>query len=94
LHYESRSGSVEGVKDGILLEVGFDTVTPNNPLTVTSCAYEKAVQQKAAVIDNRAVDIACYRVGYTFVEKLQTIATKFRQEREDKIKKQNLMRQY
>ena len=46
LHYESRSGSVYGVKDGILLEVGFDTVTPNNPLTVTSWAYEKAVQQK------------------------------------------------
>ena len=94
MHYESRSGSVEGVKDGILLEVGFDTVTPNNPLTVTPWAYEKAVQQKAAVIDNRAVDIACYHVGYTFVEKLQTIATKFRQEREDKIERQNLMRQY
>lgn len=38
--------------------------------------------------------IACYHIGYTFVEKLQTIATKFRQEKEDKEERQNLMRQY
>jgi hypothetical protein len=54
----------------------------------------KAIQQKVGIIDNRAVDIACYHIGYTFVEKLQTIATKFRQEQEDKEERQNLMRQY
>lgn len=94
LHYESIMETIEGVKEGILLEVGFDTVTPNNPLTISSWAYEKAIQQKVDIIDNRAVDIACYHIGYTFVEKLQTIATKFRQEQEDKIERQNLMRQY
>ncbi|MDR6845584.1 nucleotidyl transferase AbiEii/AbiGii toxin family protein [Flavobacterium granuli] len=94
LHYESMTEVIEGVKEGILLEVGFDTVTPNNPLTISSWAYEKAILQKVDIIDNRAVGIACYHIGYTFVEKLQTIATKFRQEQEDKVERQNLMRQY
>lgn len=94
LHYKSTAEAIEGVKEGILLEVGFDTVTPNNPLTVSSWAYDKAVQQGVDIIDNRAIDIACYHIGYTFVEKLQTIATKFRQEQEDKEERQNLMRQY
>lgn len=92
--YESKNNSIEGVKEGILLEVGFDSVAPNNPVTISSWAYDKAVQQGVEVIDNRAVDIACYHIGYTFVEKLQTIATKFRQEQEDKKERQNLMRQY
>jgi predicted nucleotidyltransferase component of viral defense system len=94
LSYESKNNSIEGVKEGILLEVGFDSVAPNNPVTISSWAYDKAVQQGVEVIDNRAVDIACYHIGYTFVEKLQTIATKFRQEQEDKKERQNLMRQY
>lgn len=94
LLYESKNNLIEGVKEGILLEVGFDSVAPNNPVTISSWAYDKAVQQGVEVIDNRAVDIACYHIGYTFVEKLQTIATKFRQELEDKKERQNLMRQY
>lgn len=94
LHYENRNEIIEGVKEGILLEVGFDTVTPNIPIKISSWAYEKAIQQKISIIDNRAIDIICYHPGYTFVEKLQTIATKFRQEQEEKVEKQNLMRQY
>lgn len=94
LHYDSKTDTIDGVKEGILLEVGFDTVTPNNPLTISSWAYDKAVQQGVDIVDNRAVNIACYHIGYTFVEKLQTIATKFRQEQEDKEERQNLMRQY
>jgi hypothetical protein len=94
LYYESVAKSIEGVKDGILLEVGFDTVTPNNPLTISSWAYDRAIKQGVDIIDNRAVDIACYHIGYTFVEKLQTIATKFRQEQQDQKERQNLMRQY
>lgn len=94
LYYESVTKSIEGVKDGILLEVGFDTVTPNNPLTISSWAYDRAIKQGVDIIDNRAVDIACYNIGYTFVEKLQTIATKFRQEQQDQKERQNLMRQY
>lgn len=40
------------------------------------------------------MDIACYHPGYTFVEKLQTVATKFRLEQETREERQNLMRQY
>lgn len=94
LHYKSIAEAVEGIKEGIVLEAGFDTVTPNNPITISSWAYDKAVQQEVDIIDNRAVDIACYHIGYTFVEKLQTIATKFRQEQDDHEERQNLMRQY
>jgi hypothetical protein len=46
LHYESMTETIEGVKEGILLEVGFDTVTPNNPLTISSWAYEKQYSKK------------------------------------------------
>ncbi len=94
LQYESVAKSIIGVKEGILLEVGFDTVTPNNPLTISSWAYDKAIQQGVDIVDNRAIAISCYHIGYTFVEKLQTMATKFRLEQEDKIERQNLMRQY
>lgn len=94
LIYTSYTEVIEGVKEGILLEAGFDTVTPNNKLTISSWAYDKAISQNVSIIDNRAIDIACYHPGYTFVEKLQTIATKFRQEQESGIEKPNLMRQY
>ncbi|HTN45525.1 MAG TPA: nucleotidyl transferase AbiEii/AbiGii toxin family protein [Flavipsychrobacter sp.] len=94
LSYESKTDSVAGVKAGILLEAGFDKVNPNSNLTISSWAYDKAVQSSVDIIDNRAIDITCYHPGYTFVEKLQTIATKFRQEQEGKPPGQNLMRQY
>lgn len=48
---------------------------------VGNWAFDKAIQIKGITVkDNRAIEIACYDQGYTFVEKLQTIATKFRQE--------------
>ena len=94
LHYRTLTGASEGIKEGILLEAGFDRVTPNNAMTISSWAYDKAIRQGVPVIDNRALDIACYHPGYTFVEKLQTVATKFRQEQETKQERQNLMRQY
>ncbi|MDB5200856.1 MAG: hypothetical protein JWQ27_265 [Ferruginibacter sp.] len=95
LHYKSFADKVDGLKEGILLEVGFDTVTPNQPLTISSWAYERATASGGLEItDNRAIDIACYHPGYTFVEKLQTIVTKFRREQETGKEKQNLMRQY
>lgn len=95
LQYESYTERVTGVKEGILLEVGFDTVTPNTPYTISSWAFDKAVSTVGNdLIDNRAYDIVCYHSGYTFVEKLQTIATKYRQEQERQIELPNLMRQY
>lgn len=89
------TGAIEGLKEGILLEVGFDNVTPNIPVTISSWAYEKAKGTSGIVIiDNRAVDILCYDHRYTFVEKLQTIATKFRREMETGVASTNYMRQY
>lgn len=94
LGYPSHNGSLAGLKDGILLEVGFDDVSPNVPRTISSWAYEHASQSGVEVIDNRAVDVACYHPGYTFVEKLQTISTKFRRQQEDGDFPANFMRHY
>lgn len=95
LQYESKTTVISGVKEGILLEAGFDTVTPFEQLTISSWAFDRALNTKGIeIIDNRAIDIACYHPGYTFVEKLQTIATKFRQYQSTGIIKPNLMRQY
>ncbi|WP_111316503.1 nucleotidyl transferase AbiEii/AbiGii toxin family protein [Algoriphagus chordae] len=95
LFYNSVIGKSDGIKEGILLEAGFDTITPNSPKTISSWAYDKASETNSIeFIDNRAVDIKCYHSGYTFVEKLQTVVTKYRQEIETGVQRQNLMRQY
>jgi hypothetical protein len=95
LLYNSLTTPSEGVKEGILLEVGFDNVTPFETITISSWAFDKAItNSRIQVADNRATNVACYHPGYTFVEKLQTIATKFRKERETGIPNPNFMRQY
>ncbi len=95
LKYENKVDIVKGMKEGILLEAGFDDVTPNKTITISSWAYDRAIEANVDLIDNRAFDIACYHPGYTLVEKLQTIATKYRNEQNDKGKKGiNFMRQY
>lgn len=95
LFYQKHTQAIDGVKEGILLETGYDTVAPNIPVTITSWAYEKARDNPDLdLIDNRATDIRCYDPRYTFVEKLQTIATKFRKEMETGQVATNYMRQY
>lgn len=95
LVYNSVFENIEGLKEGILLEVGFDTVTPNEPLTISSWAFDKALATpEVKFIDNRAVNVLCYHPGYTLVEKLQTIVRKFKNEQEEKTENPNLMRQY
>ena len=95
LFYHPYFPAIEGVKEGILLEAGFDTVTPNSLFTISSWAYDNAAQHtKIELLDNRAIDVKCYDYRYTFVEKLQTIAKKFRQEQEAGNENQNFMRQY
>jgi hypothetical protein len=94
LYYKNHNTPIDGIKEGILLEAGFDTITPNKKLTISSWAYERAVKNNIAIIDNRAADVVCYHPGYTFVEKLQTVSTKFRQERDSGEQKVNFMRQY
>lgn len=93
LYYDGHSGSLSGIRDGVLLELGFDTVSPNYPRTISSWAYDYAAD-RVEIQDNRAVDIACYHPGYTFVEKLQTVSTKFRRQQETGDFPGDFMRHY
>jgi hypothetical protein len=94
LFYNNIFDQVEGAKEGILLEAGFDDITPNSAISISSWAYDKAIVSKVNIADNRATDIICYHPGYTLVEKLQTIATKFRNEQTKGTTGVNYMRQY
>ena len=95
LFYPSSMSNVAGVKEGVLLEVGFDTITPNSPMEISSWAFDKAFATNGVnILNNRAIEIPCYHPGYTLVEKLQTITTKFRKEQESGVERPNLMRQY
>lgn len=95
LHYQQTVGALEGVKEGILLEVGFDDVAPNQAIDISSWAYDYvSVTVDVDIVDNRAKQVACYHPGYTLVEKLQTISTKYRKQREDGAFPVNFMRHY
>jgi hypothetical protein len=94
LYYDNLIDPVAGVKEGILLEAGFDRVTPNEKVMISSWAFDRAAAMGVEIADNRAKEIACYHPGFTFVEKLQTIATKFRREMETGNTGMNFMRQY
>ena len=94
LFYNNIFDQVEGAKEGILLEAGFDDITPNSAISISSWAYDKSIESNFNFIDNRAKDIICYHPGYTLVEKLQTIVTKYRNEQAKGITGVNFMRQY
>lgn len=94
LTYETRTEELVGVKPGILLEVGFDDTTPNRSVDISSWAMESARASKVDMIDNRALGILCYNPEFTFVEKLQTISTKFRKFRETGKIPPNFLRHY
>ncbi len=83
MRYQSFTLPIDDLKDGVLLEAGFDVVAPNTAKDISSWMYDYAADN-VEVIDNRAKGIACYDPGYTFVEKLQTISTKYRQQQKDK----------
>ncbi|HDY72485.1 MAG TPA: nucleotidyl transferase AbiEii/AbiGii toxin family protein [Nitrospirae bacterium] len=94
LYYESAFPGLEGIKEGILLEVGFDDVTPNEPVDISSRALDFAQDKGLKVKDNRACGVRCYHPGYTLVEKLQTIVTKFRRQQEEGHIPANFIRHY
>jgi len=94
LLYSPKTNSLAGVKDGILLELGFDDTAPNRPVTISSWALDVAMDRGVAVFDNRAVDVLCYNPTHTFVEKLQTISTKFRRLEQAKAFPANFLRHY
>jgi Nucleotidyl transferase AbiEii toxin, Type IV TA system len=93
LSYNSLTTQLEGLRQGVLLELGFDDVTPNSPKDISSWAYDYAAG-KVDIIDNRAKGIICYDPGYTFVEKLQTVSTKFRRQQESAESPVGFMRHY
>lgn len=94
LVYTARSMSLAGVKDGILLELGFDDTAPNQPVTISSWAWDLATRRGVDVFDNRAVAVPCYAPTHTFVEKLQTISTKYRRLDEAQAFPGNFLRHY
>jgi hypothetical protein len=94
LYYQSAFPVVGGIKEGVLLEVGFDEVAPNSPVDISSWALEFALTKGMKVKDNKAFNVLCYHPGYTFVEKLQTIATKFRKQQETGKMPANFIRHY
>jgi hypothetical protein len=93
LFYDTVTTPIEGLKDGVLLEAGFDTVTPNTAQDISSWMYDHAAGT-VDIIDNRAKAVACYDPSHTFVEKLQTISTKFRRQQETQEFPANFMRHY
>jgi len=94
LSYSPRTAALAGVKDGILLELGFDDTAPNRAVTISSWALDFALDRGVQVFDNRAVDVPCYAPTHTFVEKLQTISTKYRRLAEAKEFPANFLRHY
>lgn len=86
LIYDTQFTPVEGLKEGILLEVGFDKTTPNMKKDISSWAYDKGSRDLSgqSLIDNSAKKIVCYDPRYTFVEKLQAIVTKYDLYKKDK----------
>lgn len=79
------------LKPGVLLELGFDDVTPNNKKDISSWLYDYAAD-KVSIADI-GKGRRCYDPGYAFVEKLQAVSTKFRQ-RQAKEFPINFMRHY
>lgn len=93
--YQSYFPSIDALKEGVLLEVGFDKTTPNDYRNISSWVYEKAIESGVDVIDNRAIDVKCYLPEYTLIERLQTISTKYRVNNQKKIESPiNFIRHY
>ncbi len=97
LYYKSHTPTLEGLKDGILLEAGFDTVTPNSPVDISSWVWEhlESLGVHINYINNTATGVQCYHPGYTLIEKLQTIVRKYRnRDQHGASDNTNFMRQY
>ncbi|MCX2865174.1 nucleotidyl transferase AbiEii/AbiGii toxin family protein [Paucibacter sp. PLA-PC-4] len=94
LIYTPRAPALSGVKDGILLELGFDDTAPNRSVTISSWALDTAMVRGVKVIDNRATAVPCYAPTHTFVEKLQTISTKYRRLADAQSFPANFLRHY
>lgn len=93
LYYKTHTRASADLRPGVLLELGFDDVTPSAKKDISSWLYDYAAD-KVKIIDNRAKSVPCYDPGYTFVEKLQTVSTKFRLQQDKKDSPVGFMRHY
>ncbi len=93
LFYKGITKLVDGLREGVFLEAGFDDVAPNSAKDISSWVYDYAAG-KVDIIDNRAKGVPCYDPGYTFVKKLQTSSTKFRLQQASKDRPIDFMRHY
>src|SRR5580700_4178254 len=59
LFYKTHTKALAGLRSGVLLELGFDDVTPNAKKDIGSWLYDYAAD-KVDIIDNRAKGVACY----------------------------------
>ncbi len=75
-------------------ETGFDSVTPHQPIDISSWALDRAKQAEVPIKDNCAYQVNCYHPGYTLVEKLQAISTKYRKQQESGQLPTNFIRHY
>jgi hypothetical protein len=96
LIYPTLFDPVPGLKEGILLEVGFATVTPNEGVDISSWALDKVegLGQMSRFEDNRALGVKCFCPEYTFIEKLSAISFKYQKYIDEKIKPSNFLRHY
>jgi hypothetical protein len=94
LRYDTHFGSIPGLKDGILLEVGFDQTAPNRAATISSWVVQFANAKQLQYSDNRALDIPCYNPEYTFVEKVQAVVRKYGQFKATGKLSPNFLRHY
>ncbi len=94
LLYPTQFESLEGVKPFVLLEIGFDVTTPNEPHNISSWVYDHAALVGADLLDNRAKGVSCYNPEYTLIEKLSAISKKFRQQQQQTTMPVNFMRHY
>src|SRR5690242_15290573 len=92
--YHSHFSAIPSLKPGVVLELGFDQTTPNLSCDISSWAFDKIISLGISGIDNRAKKVKCYYPEYTFVEKLQTISTKFRLQQKNKKMPINFLRHY
>ena len=82
------------LKEGILLEVRFYNAKPFTEKNISSWIYDLASDMGLKFRDNRANGTRCYKPEYTFVEKLQAVSKKFRQQQESGEMARNFLRHY
>lgn len=94
IYYPSMFQSNATLKEGVLLELGFDQTTPCETVEFMSWVGDMAIKNGVEHKHGRSFAVCCYQMGYTLVEKLQAISTKFRQQQDSGQFSQNFLRHY